>query len=76
MQIDAELLKIIFSGAASAATTLFTLGAWFNRSITTLNSRINTLSDSITRLDKILAVQTALFEQHFAQECRNCDKIQ
>lgn len=75
MQLDSECIKLIFSCLASSATTLFTVGAWFHKSISTLNNRINSLSDSITKLDKILAVQTALFEAHFEQDCRKYDKL-
>lgn len=76
MQLDTEVIKLIISSVASAAATLVTIGSWFYSSLNTLNTRINILSDSIIKLDKNLAVQTALFENHFAHERCTCDKIQ
>lgn len=76
MQLDTDVIKLIISSVASAAATFVTIGSWFYSSLNTLNTRINILSDSIIKLDKNLAVQTALFENHFAHERCTCDKIQ
>lgn len=75
MQIDNEVLKVIFSAVASSITTLLTVGSWFYSSINNLNRKITTLSSSIVQLDKNLAVQTAIFEQHFKQDCLLRDRI-
>ena len=75
MQIDNEVMRVIFSAVASSITTLFTIGGWFYGSINSLNKKITNLSSSIVQLDKNLAVQTAIFEQHFKQDCLSRDRI-
>lgn len=64
MRIDEKTAKIGITVLGTFATTIITVAGWFHSSIGQLNSRINDLSQSITTLDKNLAVQTAIFEQY------------
>lgn len=62
--IDAEYARLGFTILATMASTLITIGRWFQKSIETLNDRIKILSDSIAELDKNVAVQTAIFDNY------------
>lgn len=62
--IDPEILKISLTVVVTFATSLVTMGRWFYASIDALNIKINMLTESITALDKNLAVQTAIFNNY------------
>lgn len=64
MLIDAKTAKIGLTILGTFASTIITIAGWFHTSINTLNSRITELSQSISTLDKNLAVQTAILEQY------------
>jgi len=61
--VDPEAIKIAFTVVCSFTAALATVGKWFHKSIDRLNERINSLSLSISALDKNLAVQGALLER-------------
>lgn len=67
--MDNETLKIGITILATFSTTLLACGRWFGKTVDTLNSRINTLSESINKLDKNLAVQTAIFQNYINEGC-------
>lgn len=70
MMFDQESLKTGITILATFSTTMIGCARWFNGSIDKLNSRINTLSESIAKLDKNLAVQTAIFENYITSGCK------
>jgi uncharacterized UPF0160 family protein len=66
MEVNGEITKTALTVVSSVVATLFAVCKFFFSALTTLNTRIDTLSQTIAMLDKNLAVQTAVFESHFA----------
>lgn len=62
--IDGELTKTALTIAASIITTFGALAKWIMGSIKSLDDKIDNLSITISKLDKNIAVQGAIFEQH------------
>lgn len=62
--MDGDITKMALTASASILTTLGAICKYFLGSIKSLDAKITNLSDTISKLDKNLAVQAAIFEQH------------
>ena len=62
--MDGEIAKVALTASASVITTLWAIARYFMGSIKSLDRKISSLSETISKLDKNIAVQAAVFKLH------------